>query len=82
MSLRDRPVTVERTIGAKEAASEVRIVAGLCGYVSSFAAIRNIHSIGASLDLVDPVLRDYERESGIPFSDRVDKKRRERGGGV
>jgi hypothetical protein len=74
VSLRDRPVTVERTTRAKQAASERRIVSGLCGYLSSFAAIRNVHSIGASLDLADPVLRDYERETGIPFSARVYKK--------
>lgn len=76
VSLRDRPVTVERTTGAKGAVSERRIVAGLCGYLSSFAAIRSVDSIGASLDLADPVLREWERETGIPFSARVEKKRR------
>lgn len=75
VSMRDRPVTVERTTAAKAAKWERRIVQGLCGYLSSFAAIRNVDSIGASLDLADPVLRDYERETGIPFSARVQRKR-------
>ncbi|MEX1207445.1 MAG: hypothetical protein WEE36_02400 [Acidimicrobiia bacterium] len=75
VSLRDRAVTVQRTTSSKKAATERQIIQGLCGYLSSFAAIRNVDSIGASLDLIDPVLRDYERETGIPFSARVHKKR-------
>jgi len=76
VSLRDRPVTVRRTTGARGQLAERRVVAGLCGYLSSFAAFRNVDSIGASLDLADPVLREWERETGIPFSARVEKKRR------
>lgn len=57
-------------------------MSGLCGYLSSFAAIRNVDSIGASLDMADPVLRDFERETGIPFSARVERKRRRRGWGL
>jgi hypothetical protein len=82
VSLRDRPVTVQRTTGSKVAATERRIVQGLCGWLSSFAAIRNVDSIGASLDLADPVLRDYERETGIPFTARVERKRRRREWGL
>ena len=82
VSLRDRPVTVQRTTGSKQAASERRLVAGLCGYLSSFAAIRNVDSIGASLDLVDPVLREWELDTGFPFSARVAKKRRDLGWGL
>jgi hypothetical protein len=82
VTLRDRPVTVQRTTASKAMASERRIVQGLCGYLSSFAAIRNVDSIGASLDLADPVLRDYERETGIPFSDRARKKRQQREWGL
>ncbi len=82
VSMRDRPVTVQRTTASKAAASERRIVQGLCGYLSSFAAMRNVDSIGASLDLVDPVLRDYERETGIPFSARAHKKRQKREWGL
>jgi len=71
-----------RTTASKGAATERRIVQGLCGYLSSFAAIRNVDSIGASLDLVDPVLREYERETGIPFSARARKKRQQREWGL
>jgi hypothetical protein len=82
VAMRDRPVTIERTTTTKAAASEKVIVQGLCGYLSSFAAMRNVDSIGASLDLIDPVLRDYERETGIPFSTRVHKKRQRREWGL
>lgn len=78
VSMRDRPVTVERTTASKAATAERQLLPGLCGYVSSVAAIRNVYSIGAALDLIDPMLREYERETGIPFSDRVEKKRRKR----
>ena len=82
VSLRDRPVTIERTTGSKAAASERQMKQALCGWLASFAAFRNVDSIGASLDLLDPVLRDYERETGIPFSARVHKKRQHREWGL
>ena len=75
-SLRDRPVTVERTIGSKRAASKQRIVSGMCGYLSSFAALRNVSTIDEAWCLADPVLREWELETGIPFAARVVKKRR------
>jgi len=82
VSMRDRPVTIERTTATKAATSERQLLPGLCGFVSSFAAIRNVDSIGATLDLIDPVLRDYERQTGIPFSTRVHKKRQRREWGL
>ncbi|MEX0826538.1 MAG: hypothetical protein WD184_07310 [Acidimicrobiia bacterium] len=82
VSLRDRPVTIERTTASKAAASERQMKQALCGWLASFAAFRNVDSIGASLDLLDPVLRDYERETGIPFSTRVHKKRRKQDWGL
>jgi hypothetical protein len=80
-SLRDWPVTVARTTGARDAASERRIVAGLCGYVSSRAAFRYVDTIDEALGLADPVLREYERTTGIPFQSRAAKKRRRMGWG-
>jgi hypothetical protein len=77
VSLRDRPVTVERTTRSRQAASERRITAGLCGYLSSFAALRNIEGLGESLSTAETVLRLWELETGIPFPERVAKKRRE-----
>ena len=53
------------------------MVAGLCGYLSSFAALRNIESLGESLGGAESVLRLWELETGIPFSERVARKRRE-----
>jgi hypothetical protein len=76
-SLRDRPVTVERTIGSKRAASEQRIVSGMCGYLSSFAALRNVSTIDEAWGLADPVLRALELETRIPFAARVEKKRQD-----
>lgn len=82
VSLRDRPLTVERTSRAAGAASEQRIVAGMCGFVSSFAALRSVTTIEEALTLADPVLRDWEQETGIPFSARVARKRRRWGWGL
>ena len=77
LSLRERAVTVERTTGSRQAAAEKRITAGLCGYLSSFAALRNIETLGESLSTAESVLRVWELETGIPFSERVARKRRE-----
>ena len=77
VSLRDRPVTVERTTTSRRAAAERRIQAGLCGYLSSLAALRNIDALGESLTTAESVLRLWEVETGIPFSERVARKRRE-----
>lgn len=82
VSLRDRRVTVERTSRAQTAASEKRIVAGMCGYVSSFAALRNVSTIGEALALADPALREWEHETGIPFTARVGRKLRRWGWGL
>jgi len=77
VSLRDRPVSVERTTSSRRTATEKRIVAGLCGYLSSLGAIRNIEGLGESLSSAESVLRLWEVETGIPFSERVARKRRE-----
>lgn len=76
VSLRNRPVSVERTIKTRRAAAERRIVAGLCGYLSSLGAIRNIDNLSESLTTAESVLRLWELETGIPFSERVARKRR------
>ena len=76
VSLRDRAVTVERTTAVRQAVAERRIIAGLCGYLSAWAALRNIDTLGESLSGVESVLRLWEEETGIPFTDRVKKKRR------
>ncbi|MEX2323479.1 MAG: hypothetical protein WEA29_06885 [Acidimicrobiia bacterium] len=75
-SLRDRPVTIGRVSGARRAASERRIVAGLCGYLSSFAALREIGTLDDALGSASGVLHEWELETGIPFTERVAKKRR------
>ena len=82
VSLRDRPVSVERTTSASAMASERQAIAGVCGYLSSFAALRDVSTIKDSLLLIDPLLHDYERETGIPFSTRVQRKRQKREWGL
>lgn len=77
VSLRDRPVSVERTTSSRQAATERRIVAGLCGYLASLGAIRKLDNLGESLSTAESVLRLWEVETGIPFSERVARKRRE-----
>jgi len=76
-SLRDRPITLTRTTSARTSATERRIIDGLCGYVSSLAAIRKVDSIEDALPFVAAALGSQEMRSGLPFADRVAKKRRE-----
>lgn len=76
VSLRDRPVTVQRTTGAKTVASERLVSRQLNGWLSVLGALREVWSIDEALGLADPMLRELERETGIPFSARVEKKRR------
>jgi len=76
-SLRDLPVTLSRTMGARTAAHEKRVVAGLGGYLASFAAIRDLTGLSDSLSTAESVLRLWEVETGIPFTDRVKRKRRD-----
>lgn len=77
VSLRDRPVTVERTTNSRKAASARQITAGMCGYLSSFAALRGLNGLGDALTSAESALRLWEIETGIPFTERVEKKRRE-----
>jgi hypothetical protein len=76
VALRDRPVTVQRATESRQAASERRIRDGLCGYLSSYAALKNLDTLGEVLQSAHSVLRVWELETGIPFSDRVAGKRR------
>lgn len=78
VSLRDRPITVERISSSRAAADERRIVSGMCGYLSSYAALRDLTGLDEALSAAESVLRQWERETGIPFTDRVKKKRRRR----
>ncbi|MEX1133471.1 MAG: hypothetical protein WED83_01350 [Acidimicrobiia bacterium] len=77
VALRDRPVTVQRATASRGAAAERRIRAGLCGYLSSYAAVRNLDSLGEVLQGAESVLRLWELETGMPFLERVARKRRE-----
>ena len=79
--LRGDAVGLERTAGGRRAASEKRIVSGLCGYLSSFGALRNAYTISEALAEADPALRDWEQQTGIPFTARVEKKLRRWGWG-
>jgi hypothetical protein len=80
-SLRGDAVGLQRTLGGKQAASERRVVSGLCGYLSSFGALRHASTIGEALAQADPALREWEQETGIPFTARVEKKLRRWGWG-
>lgn len=79
--LRGDAVGLERTAGGRRAASEKRTVSGLCGYLSSFGALRYAYTISEALAQADPVLRDWEQQTGIPFEARVAKKQRRWGWG-
>jgi len=79
--MRGDAVGLERTAGGRRAASEKRIVSGLCGYLSSFGALRNAYTIGEALAEADPALRDWEQQTGIPFTARVQRKLRRWGWG-
>lgn len=82
VSLRDRPVTLERTYRQRSMATEAAIRPALCGYISALAAIRNVHSIDGILPGVASMLRVWESETGIPFSERVSRKQRNREWGL
>jgi hypothetical protein len=73
-SLVNGSIGLARTTGARREASLERIVGGLCGYLSSFAAARDVHSLEDALGVAHPALKAYEEATRTPFSTRVDRK--------
>lgn len=82
VSLRGDAVGVKRTTDAGDSASLRRLVAPLCGYLASVGVVRGAASLSECLGIAGAVIRDYERDTGIPFEDRLEKKRHRRGWGL
>jgi hypothetical protein len=78
-SLRNGAASLKRTYGVKREASLRRIVVGMRGYISSYAAIIDEPDIGRLGPCITSVLHEWEVETGNPFSWQYDRKKRRYG---
>jgi hypothetical protein len=75
--LEDR-LGVERVVAGKRAGGLRRLLPALTGYLASAAALLDVEAIDAALDAVAPHLADYALSTGVPFHERVRRKRHDR----
>ena len=70
-------IGVDRIRTAERAGSLRKVLPGLNGYLTSFAAIIGTDDIDDTIEAAGPYLRDYETISRVRFSERVNLRRAE-----
>ena len=78
-SLRNGAVGLKRAYGVKGRASLRRVVVGMRGYISSYAALIDEPDIERLGPCLNSVLHEWEIESDLPFSAQVKRKKRRYG---
>ena len=65
-TLRSGAASLKRTYGVKGAASQRRIIVGMRGFISSYAALINEPDIPRLVECLNSVLQEWEIETGNP----------------